>query len=133
MKIGARVAAGGLLPPWLAAASGDGTRGGRTRPTLALVDAALGESRTYAALAARSGAHIVDIQGDIGALWHATLRRAGATLVGALRGSDFFVLRHLAAGEGRVVSHESDGRTVTFRIDHAGAGADAHTDAPGNG
>ncbi|HEV3106215.1 MAG TPA: hypothetical protein VGZ01_11050 [Trinickia sp.] len=123
MKIGASVVAGGLLPPMLIAARGNGTRG--EAPPIVLVDTALAESRAYAELAAaRDSAHVVDIDGDVGALWHAMLGRVSATLVGALRASDFFVLRHLAVGEGRIVSHTNGERTITFRI-HADVTVDA--------
>lgn len=122
MKIGASMAAGGCLPPWLAArAHGDGAHA--APPTIVLVDGELAESRACAALAVRDGARIVDIESDVGVLWHATLAGARTRLVGALRASDFFVLRHLAASEGRVVSQADGAYAITFRID---IDADAH-------
>jgi hypothetical protein len=136
MEMSASVVACGILPPRLALAlaCGEGNREAQGEssdaPPIVLLDTALAESRAYAELAAaRERARIVDIHGDVGALWHGRLGRPRTTLIGTLRASDFFVLRHLAAGEGRIVSSTNSNTSgacrITFRIG-AAAGRGPH-------
>jgi hypothetical protein len=95
----------------------------RAQPAIAIVDPSLLESVTRASAAARDGARIVECGGDVAVLWYEALARSRAPLVGALRASDFFVLRHLARSDGRVLTHEAAGAgTVAFRIMGASAG-----------
>lgn len=73
-------------------------------PTLVLVDAALRESCEHAAAWGEDGEHrhhIVEIGGDVGALWYMRLRDWAGMTKGALRPSDCFVLRTFAIAEGR--------------------------------
>ena len=87
------------------------------QPAIAIVDPSLSESVRCAAAAARGGARVVECGIDVATLWYAGLARTRAPLVGALRGSDFFVLRHLARSDGRAVMHEAVGAgIVAFRI-----------------
>lgn len=120
VKTGASLAAAGCVPPCLVAAL--------KRPqTLAIVDVSLAKSRVFADTLARRGLPFVDVRGDVGALWFATLAshlaRTNATLTGVVRASDFFVLKHLAASAGRRPSHVAvtdaagSSAAVTFVID----------------
>jgi hypothetical protein len=81
--------------------------------TLVLVDAALPGSRAFADAAALRAARVVEIGGDVGALWYATLAphlaQTDAALIGALRASDFFVLERLAASARCCVSCTAPG------------------------
>lgn len=73
-------------------------------PTLVLVDPTLRESREHAAAWGERGEHrhhILEIGGDVGALWYMRLRDWAGRTKGALRPSDCFVLRTLALAEGR--------------------------------
>lgn len=92
------------------------------QPAIAIVDPSLFESVAWASAAARDGARVVECGGDVAVLWYEVLARSRVLLVGALRASDFFVLRCLARSEGRAVAHEAAGAgTVAFRIMGASA------------
>jgi hypothetical protein len=91
-------------------------------PAIAIVDPSLFESVAWASAAARDGARVVECGGDVAVLWYEVLARSRVLLVGALRASDFFVLRCLARSDGRAVAHEAAGAgTVAFRIMGASA------------
>jgi hypothetical protein len=88
-----------------------------TQPAIAVVDPSLIESVRWASAAVRDGAHVIACRDDVAALWYAELAHAHVPLVGALRGSDFFVLRHLARSDGRSVSRKAaDAGAVAFHI-----------------
>ncbi|PMS38099.1 hypothetical protein B0G57_101195 [Trinickia symbiotica] len=87
-------------------------------PVVAIVDASLDESVAWARSAIAYGASVIDGGDDVGALWYRALTGARVSVVGALRASDFFVVRYLARSEGRTVVHESGSAgVVAFRID----------------
>ena len=101
--------------------------------TIVLVDVALPASRAFAvATAARRAMPLMEIGGDAGMFWHATLARhfaqPNAMAIGVLRASDGFVLRQLATsanfrvGDIAMPRHASDAAphapaTVTLLID----------------
>jgi hypothetical protein len=92
------------------------------QPAIAIVDPSLVESVKWASTAAREGARVIKCGGDAAVLWYEVLARSRVPIVGALRASDFFVLRHLARSAGRAVAHEAAGPgTVAFRIMGASA------------
>ncbi|PTB21947.1 hypothetical protein C9I57_04805 [Trinickia symbiotica] len=87
-------------------------------PVVVIVDASLDESVEWARSAIAHGASVIDGGDDVGALWYRALRGTRVSVVGALRASDFFVIRHLARSEGRTVMHESGSAgVVSFGID----------------
>jgi hypothetical protein len=87
-------------------------------PVVAIVDASLDESIERAKAAIADGASVIDGGDDVGALWYRALTGARVSVVGALRASDFFVVRRLARSEGRTVIRESGGAgVVAFHID----------------
>jgi hypothetical protein len=104
VKTGAWLAVAGGLPPQAVAAPG------RVR-TMVLVDPALPASRALAdVVARRAAAARLEIGDDVGTLWYAKLAPwlvkapTQAWVIGALRASDGFVLRRLAASAGCRVS-----------------------------
>ena len=99
-------------------------RAARPQPAIAIaiVDPSLPESVTCASAAARDGARIVECVSDVALLWYEVLAHSHVPLVGVLRASDFFVLRHLARSDGRAVAHEAGASTVVFRIVAVSAG-----------
>lgn len=87
-------------------------------PVIAIVDASLDESVKWAAAATAEGATVIEGGDDVGALWYRALAGKRVPLVGAVRASDFFVLRHLGRSEGRMVTQETlSAGVVAFRID----------------
>lgn len=102
-------------------------------PTLIVVDSALAESRAFAANACGSGVHRIDmgidIDADVGTLWHAKLRHWTGAICGMLRPSDCFVLRTFSMAEGRVFRvmpvlvrpgrQISEARAAAFALDGA--------------
>jgi hypothetical protein len=97
--------AGLAVSGWIAQALALPTTG--AQPAIAVVDPSLIESVRWASAAVRDGAHVIACGDDVAELWYAELARAHVPLVGALRGSDFFVLRHLARSDGRNVSRKA--------------------------
>ncbi len=92
------------------------------QPPIAIVDPSRFDSVAWAKAAACDGARIVECDGDVAVLWYEVLARSRVPLVGALRASDFFVLRHLARSDGRAVAHEAAvAGMVAFRIMGASA------------
>jgi hypothetical protein len=88
-----------------------------TQPAIVIVDPTLFDSVMWVRAAVCNGARIVECGGDVAVLWYEVLVRLRVPLLGALRASDFFVLRHLARSDGRVVAHEVAGAgTVAFHI-----------------
>ncbi|QCP49945.1 hypothetical protein FAZ95_12615 [Trinickia violacea] len=95
VKASTWMSAAACVPPRVAAAL---ERAG----TIVLVDTSLPASRAFAAAtAARRAMPFMEIGGDAGMFWHATLAphlaQANALAIGVLRASDGFVLRQLAA------------------------------------
>nr|WKF59374.1 hypothetical protein HUO10_003883 [Paraburkholderia busanensis] len=100
-----------------------------SRGALAIADMTLPQGRAFARSMRRLGVPVLDLSGDIGALWYSTLapllhetETASASaisapdmrpiLLGCTRDSDHFVLAHLAACAGyRVVSNDNAGTT----------------------
>jgi hypothetical protein len=95
----------------------------RTQPTIAIVDPSLSESVAWASAAARDGARVVECGAEVAVLWYEVLARSSAPLVGALRTSDFFVLRHLARSDGRAVAQVAVGARIAGMVAFRIAGA----------
>ena len=68
---------------------------------LVVLDSRLQASRAYAALAGADVAICLEVDADVGALWHGRLRDWPGLMRGALRPSDCFVLRNLAIADAR--------------------------------
>lgn len=114
LMAGAGVAAGGWFGRAMAMDACDPVP---AAPVIVVVDASLDESVEWGRAAVADGASVIDSGDDVGALWYRALADARAPVVGALRASDFFVARHLARSEGRLVSHETvRAGVVAFRI-----------------
>jgi len=87
-------------------------------PSIAIFDPSLVQSVQWAYAVARKGARVIACGDDVADLWYALLARVGAPIVGALRPSDVFVLKHLMKGSGRNVTGEAaSGAVIFFRID----------------
>ena len=111
IKTSAGLAASGWVGHALALHTGGAQR------AVAIVDTSLAESVTWAGAAVRDGAHVIECGDDVAALWYAVLAHARVPLVGALRASDFFVLRHLARSDGCNVTREAaNAGVIAFHI-----------------
>jgi hypothetical protein len=89
----------------------------RAQRAIAIVDPSLIESVRWARAAARDGANVIECGDDVAVLWYEALARTHAPLIGALRASDFFVLRHLARSDGRNVAQTGECKgVISFSI-----------------
>jgi hypothetical protein len=86
-------------------------------PPIAIFDPSLVQSVQWAGAVAHDGARVIACGDDVAALWYALLSRVDAPIVGALRPSDFFVLKHLMQSSGRDMTRgAASGRVVFFRM-----------------
>jgi hypothetical protein len=107
--VGLGLSAVGCAMPWL---DRHGAVGDPHAAALVVVDSTLRASREYAAVATEEGVRRVELDLDVGALWHGRLRDWPGSVRGVLRPSDCFVLRCFALADARAF------RSVTI-----GAGA----------
>lgn len=104
LSTGTAAAAWGLTGPWHAAASAIPTPAFPARPDLVLVDDRFAEARAFAAGLSDMGVTSIATQGDIGRLWHESVRHEAARnrlrIAGMARPAEFFVLETLAREAG---------------------------------
>jgi hypothetical protein len=99
------LAAGAGLPalshamPWFGR---DGKLRDPKHRVLFIVDSTLPATQALQAAWGFDGRDAIEVGADVGALWYARLRDWPGVIRGSLRPSDYFVLRNLSVGGGRV-------------------------------
>jgi hypothetical protein len=114
--LGAGALFGAFAAPGSSPARAEPGQGGER---VVIVDERLADSRAFALRARLTGARIVPLRGDTGALWHACLLPLGdaraTTIAGLTTHADAFVLMHFARQSGMRCTRQDAGALVSWQ------------------